>query len=269
MKISHYYPLLLLLLFARDAEAVPNCYIYKDNKDCYEACLECEKAIRHTQGTRASQIHFVKAIEKCPEMTYAYFEKSEPYAKRGLMPEWKVSFDKAVELEPKLYLGQRGWYQWFFLKNYREAIKDIDAFDDLVDYDIGPSGDGEHHLYLVKSLCYRGLGQLDSAIQVAELLQNNEDYYAGPFDYIHTAVNYILVKDYETALKHLDLQEEYNDMSEVNFYRAKVFLAQGLKERAESELETALEKYDRGLQMTNGYRQIMDEIYRSDILGLM
>ncbi len=257
--------LAITILLSNNAVAIPNCYIYKEDEKCYEACKEAEKAIQHAQGSKASQEHFLKSIELCPEFAYSFFEQSVPFAKRGQMNLWIELIDKAVDLDPKQYLGQRGWYHWFFMHNYDKAISDIDRLDSLLDYDIGETGDGFYHLNIMKGLCYKGLGDYEKAIELIENCINSEDYYQGSYDNLHLGVLYLELNEPEKALVEFEKQMEYNDISEAYFYSAKAYQQLGNSKRTIEYLNLSLEKYDQSIAMHNPYRQLMDEIYRLDI----
>lgn len=245
--------------------AIPNCYIYKEDEKCYEACREAEKAEMHPQGSKASQEHFLKSLELCPEFAYSYFEHAVPYAKRGQMNLWIDFIDNAVELDPKMYLSIRDWYHWFFMHNYEKAISDINKLDELLDGDIGETGDGFYHLNVMKGLCYKGLGDYDKAIELIEKCIASEDYFKGRYDNLHLGVLYLEINKPEKALLEFEKQMEYNDISEAYFYSAKAHQKLGNSSKAVDYFNLALDKYDQGIRMQNPYRQLTDKIYRLDI----
>ena len=143
--------LLTIVFFIGTSYGPPNCNIYKSDENCYKACKEAEKAITFNQGHRESQEHFDKSIALCPNFDYSYYEKAVPYAKRGLIKEWKEMIDKAVKLNPREHLLTRGWYHFFFMHNFEAAIKDIDDLELLVKGDTGFTGDGAYHLNIMKA----------------------------------------------------------------------------------------------------------------------
>jgi len=243
----------------------PNCNLYKDDKECYEACIEAEKAVMHGQGSKASQEHFDKSIQHCPSFDYSYYEKAVPYAKRGLMREWKIMIDKAVELDPKEHLSNRGWYHFFFMHNYEAAIKDIERLDEMLDYDIGTTGDGTYHLNVMKALCWKGLGERQKAIEILTAQLNNKNHDAGLYDYLHLGVLYLENKEYELALQNLDNQIEVNDLSEIYYYKAMCLKQLNKVDEYKANLKKSLEYYEKDKSMSDPYRQLIDEIYRSDI----
>ena len=259
----------LFILLADELNAFPNCNLYKENEPCYQACLEAEKALKHFAGGVSFQKHFLKSISLCPEFSDSYFELSVPYAKRGLMHEWINLIDKAVEIDPEKHLGWRGWYHWFFMHNYNKAIADIDSLDSIIDYNIGETGDGLYHLNVLKGLCYKGLGDYQNAIEIIESTMRMEYYNQGSYDNLHLGVLYLKVGQPMKALILFEKQIEYNDISEAYYYSAKAYKTLDQKPKALEYLEAALSKYDARKAMSDPYRQLPDEIFRSDIEGLI
>src|SRR5882757_2487796 len=101
---------LISTMFSLRLKGQPNCNYYHLLGDslCFQACeLATNASMR--QGSRESQEQFDRAISLCPKLAFAYFEKAVPYLKRGQLTVWKTLIDKAVELDPVLYLGYRGW----------------------------------------------------------------------------------------------------------------------------------------------------------------
>ena len=258
-----------LLSLPQKASAFPNCNIYAKNDPCYQACKEAELGVKEFPGSVAFQASLLKSIDLCPDFAFAYFELSVPYAKMGLIHEWYEIMNKAVEINPEEHLGWRGWYHWFFMHNYQKAIDDIEALERLVPYDIGQTGDGNYHLNVIKGLCYKGLDQPEKAIQVIESTISSRDYVQDGYVMLHLGVLYLELKQYKKALDLFVNQNNYNPISEVNYYNAICYRNLGDVEKAIANLNEALNKYDRQLTMTDSYRQLPDEIYRSDITSLL
>jgi len=247
----------------------PNCNLF--DKDCKSACILAGEAITYPQGSKQSQILFDQSIDNCPTFDYSYFEKSVPYAKRGSMDEWIKMIDKAVELNPVEYLGQRAWYHYFFTHNYKNALKDLEVLQDLYkDADIGETGDGLYHLNIMKGLCLKGQGAHYKAIECMELQLQKEDHYLGMYDYLHLGVLYLETGQIHKAITNFKKQLSEYDMSEVHYYMA-LALKQIQKDSKESEmhLNMALSLYRAHEKMHNSYRQLIDEIYEQDIIDAL
>ncbi|MGB3468299.1 MAG: hypothetical protein WBA74_23640 [Cyclobacteriaceae bacterium] len=257
--------LALLICLTEGALAMPNCYVYKEDEKCFEACKEAEKAVYHPQGSKASQEHFMKSVALCPEFAFSFYEMAVPFAKRGQMHLYIDMIDKAVAVEPETYLAQRGWYHWFFMHNYEKAIEDIDRLDALVEYDIGETGDGFYHLNVMKGLCYKGLGEYEKAIELIVDCMADEEYYERSYDHLHLGVLYLDTNRPEKALEEFEKQIAVNEISEAYFYSAKAHEVLGNVEKVAENYRVALEKYDQRKAMHNPYRQLVDKIYRLDI----
>ena len=269
MRFLKYELVLSLLVGFIPSYSQVNCNIYKKDTNCHQACLETEIATSQYSGNELFQRHLLKAIELCPEFHYAYFELSVNYAKRGLMHQWIKLIDKAVEISPRDHLGWRGWYHWFFMNNYEKAIADIDTLDALINFDLGTTGDGLYHLNILKGLCYKGLGNFKKALRIIETCMNEEEYYQGSYDYLHLGVLYLDNNKPVKALSAFEKQNSYNEVSEGYFYSAKANLQLGNTQQAIDFLNLALKTYDKGLAMHDPYRQLVDEIYRVDIVSEM
>lgn len=260
---------IFIFAFVCSSYGPPNCFLYEDDPDCYQACKEAEIAITFPQGSKPSQEHFNKSIKLCNSFDYSHYEKSVPFAKRGLMNEWLPMLNVALELNPENYLAIRGWYHFFFMKNYTQAIEDIQKFDAIVDYDIGFTGDGTYHLNIMLGLCYKGLGDKAKAIEVIKNQLGDKTYEPSPYDYLHLGVLYLETENYSKATKSLEQQIEISSISEVYYYLALVEAAEMNYDSAQENLQTALRLYNADMTMENGYIELCDEIYRADILQAM
>lgn len=246
----------------------PNCNVYKWQGDsaCYQACLEATKAITFSQGSKASQMHFDKALALCPSFDYAYREKSVPYLKRGDFITWKRIIDQAVRLNPATYLGIRGWCRYKFLSDYQGAIGDIEKLDSLVNRDIGYSGDGDYHLHFIRALSYKGIGQQQKAIEVIEKLMGEEKYNPMSYDYLHIGILYLEKGDYKAAIAHLNKQLFINNyLADTYYYLAIAYKKLQNQKEWKKNITKAREYYLQGMQRTDPYTAPMDKIYLVNI----
>ena len=76
----------------------------------------------HLQGEYISQKVFDILIYQYPDYSDAYFEKSVPFNKRGDYAKGFELLDKAVELDPDIHLGYRGYMKLRFLRDYDAAL---------------------------------------------------------------------------------------------------------------------------------------------------
>ncbi len=247
--------------------AQPNCNVYKMKNDqvCYEACvLATEEG--GAQGSRYSQVKFDKAIEQCPSLDYAYFEKSVPYLKRGDFITWKKIIDKAVEINPLGRLGYRGWCRYQFLRDYRGAIADFERLDSLTKFDIGYSQNGDYQLNIAKALCYKALGEKKKAIEIIEKQLAEKGYSAFPYDYLHLGVLKMEIGDDAGGIEFLKKSITLNDyLAEPYYYLGLIYKKQKSMNDFKENMEKAKAYYLKGYKRSDPYTHPMDKIYLADI----
>jgi tetratricopeptide (TPR) repeat protein len=259
-----------ILCVSMDLFAPPNCEVYKDSDKCYKSCQAAMDAIHHPQGSYASQQYFEKSIGLCETFAYSYMEKAVPYLKRGLFIEWKELIDKAVALEPQEYLGYRGWCRLQFLRDYNGAIKDIEELKSLVNYDIGYCQTGDYHLNIALALCYKEIGQIDTARALFEEHFAKENAFVGLFDYYHFGVLAYESGNFQMALNHFEKQIEINDdLAETYYFMALCYKKMGQNSMYNQNLSTAKSYYEKGKFRTDTYTETIDKIYLGDIIQEM
>jgi tetratricopeptide (TPR) repeat protein len=248
-------------------DAQPNCNVYltDSTKACYEACITATKDDA-PQGSRNSQLQFDKAIELCPDFDYAYFEKSVPYLKRGDFVNWKTLIDKAVALNPSAHLGYRGWCRYQFLRDYKGAINDFETLSSLRKYDIGYSANGDYHLNIAKALCYKALGEKDTAIAIIEAQLAQQGYSPLTYDYLHLGVLKMETGDTDGAITYLKKSISLNNyFAEPYYYLGLIYKQQNNSKEYLDAMKKARAYYLKGYKRFDPYTHPMDKIYLADI----
>lgn len=257
------YILTLFLLFYLSGYSQQNCNIYKwdNNMPCYEAC-ELYNNSGYGQGSRGSQVNYDKIIELCPSYDDAYWAKAIPYLKRGDFIAWKKMIDQAVELAPEKHLGYRGWCRLQFLRDYEGCIKDLEALDSLVNYDIGYCQNGKYHLEVARALSYKEIGQKEKAIQIIEAHLNNKETHTGLFDFLHLGVLYLEIGAYNKSIDALNQQLIINDeLAENYYYLALAYKGINNIQVHKKYINEAFELYQEGKKMDDVYTTPIDKIY--------
>lgn len=262
------YILFVLLFVSNELTAQTNCNVYKYRGDdtCYMACKTAIKADQFAEGSQESQIFLSRSIDQCENMDYAYYKKSIPFLKTGDFVEWRRLIDKAVKVNPAVYLGYRAWCRFNFLRDFDGALDDINQLDEMYKGDIGYAESGVYHLNVIKAICYKEKGQTTKAIKLMEAQIYSIDYLPGYYDYLHLGVMKLEAQDFEGAEKTLQMQIDHNDyIAETYFFLA--LAKQGLGKTYESLnlLETALDKYKKGERRYSPYTTPIDKIYLIDI----
>ena len=131
-----------------------------------------EEAIQHYQGTAEFQNGIIEAIDVDPTFDEGIRELSVAYLKRGIPHEWKKRIDIAVELNPTIWQGYRGYnYLWFY-RDYKKAIADFDATDTLTPNFIdAPQG---HSVDYWRGIAYLGLKEMEKSLAYFDKYINTE-----------------------------------------------------------------------------------------------
>jgi tetratricopeptide (TPR) repeat protein len=256
-----------ILLLAIQVSSQPNCeaYRYYGDETKYKACKAAEKRAGNYQFSRNYQEALDEALAIDSTFAFAYKAKSTAYLKSGDFITWKALMDKAVALEPDLYLDYRGWCRYQFFRDYQGAIDDIERLASIREGDIGHSVNGQYHLHVARALCYKALGQPETAIEVLTTQLQDSTHFLGLYDYLHLGVLYWETGQLEKALDALKRQEAENDLAEIHYYRALILQQTGQQEAAREELKIALQFYQNGKHMFDTYVEQMDRVYLEDI----
>ena len=233
----------------------------------HEACKKTEEASipHYNQLTKRHQQIMDEAIAIDPTYAYPYWEKSFAYLKSGDFLTWKKLIDKVVELEPKEYLGYRGWCRYQFFRDYEGAIADIEKLDEMVDHEIGFAQNGDYHLNIAKAICYKALGQKEKALEVMENQLALKDHFLGAYDYFHLGVLYLETGQMEKALVAFEKQNEENALAENNYYWALAHKAAGNNKAYKAKLEEAITLYKGQRNLFDNYTHHADKVFLSDI----
>ncbi|UFH30373.1 hypothetical protein LNP04_10300 [Chryseobacterium sp. C-71] len=261
-KFQKYYLSLLILVVYSNLQSQVNCNVMQSD-DCKKAC-ELYNYWGEYQGFRESQEGFDKAIALCSNFSNAYMEKAVPYLKNGDFVTWRVLIDKAVELDPKMHLGYRGWCKYQFLRDYKGAIADIEALEKIYPTGyLGYSANGDYELHVAKAICYSALGQKEKAISIIENQLAKKEHNVGLFDYYQLGVTYFELSKYDKALENFEKQSKQYDFAENIYFKSKV-----AKIRNKDYLDLkkmALKSYDEGKSMKDGYTHHFNKVYRAEI----
>jgi len=267
--MKKYILLLVIILSHTIVSGQLNCELLKDDSKCYKACQLYNQEGMHQQGSYASQKHLSDAIELCPTLSNAYFEKSVAFLKRGKFIEWKELMDKAVELEPEQHLSYRAWCQFAFLHNYEETIKDLNKLSEIKGTPfIGVGQSGDYDLRMVLALSYKFTNRKRKAIDIIETTMADKDYYVGLYDYLHLGVLYLESNELEKAVKSFQKQIEENELAEVYYYLSKTLLKLDKRTDAKTNVDKAYQFYKNGRKMHSNYYEFSDQIYEQDIIDL-
>ncbi len=261
--------LILFLISLSSLCAQPNCEAYKYYGDTlkYDACKKAMEIKGYYQFSKEYQTVLDESLKIDPTFDYAYWAKSIAYLKSGDFVTWKKLIDKAVEYNPKEYLGYRGWCRYQFFRDYKGLIKDIEELDSLVKYDIGYSQNGTYHLNIAKGLCYKSTGEKEKAIEIIEkqIILNEKENFVGAYDYLHLGVLYLEIENFNKAIVLFEKQSKENELAENQYYLALAYKHLNKQTEYKSCLEKAKQLYIKKSRMFDSYSNPMDKIYLENI----
>jgi tetratricopeptide (TPR) repeat protein len=246
-----------------------NFYLVQGDTCQYEACKIAEPRNIHYQYSREYQEICDEAISRCPEYAPAYSNKSTAYLKSGDFVTWEYLMGKAVDLEPKEYLGYRGWCRYSFFLDYQGAIDDLERLESLIGFETGYSAEGDYHLQVARALCYKGLGNKEKAISILEEYFEKSNGDARLYNFLHLGVLYLETGQIAKAKACMEKQLAVNALAEAHYYMALIHKAENDKKAAKAQLQLAKTQYDAGLRMRHDYTHHMDKIYLVQINALL
>ena len=217
----------------------------------------------HLQGSYLSQNLFEILKFQDPENDEIYFEQSVAFNKRG---EYKKGFellDQAIELNPKVHLGYRGYMKLRFLRDFNGALKDFNRLDSLTpNFVDAPWGEdinflrGEAYFGLEDYKKAKAYFEKSIASQGADWVDIQAYVYAELCEYrMNNPTEAIAF--YQQALE----QSEYT--VEAHLGLAKIYLVkQDLKN---AEIHTDLAQKYHSYKRNDSYNEYLNEIYKEDI----
>ena len=222
----------------------------------------------HLQGKFLSQKIFDILVSQDPKYSEAYFEWSVAYNKRGDYEKGFELLDKAVELDPKLHLGYRGWLKFHKIKDYQGSINDLKRLDSLTPNFIDtPWGENIHYIL---GLSFKGLKKYTLALkEFDENLKTEKDSsWVDPNLFLYKGIIYIDIGDFDKAIKNFDacLNNNNNNSPEAYFHKGIVFKQLNKMDSAKICFKKSEELFNKGYKLNDVYNEVQDELYLSDII---
>jgi tetratricopeptide (TPR) repeat protein len=162
-----------------------NCLTYPEQSGERIACELSYRAIAYRQGSKASQLLFDAAIDIGPNYAWAYYEKSVPYFKRGLLHEGVQLLNKAIALAPLDYLCYRA-YWYYSQRSYTACISDLERYYITLNGPIKFTPGGDMEMSMLLGLTYAQTNNLEKGIETVLNGINSyesDTYLIGPYDY--------------------------------------------------------------------------------------
>jgi tetratricopeptide (TPR) repeat protein len=198
-------------------------------------------ALQHSYNSYQWDLYLDSLIAICPQIPDSYREKAIPLIKKGDYGKAFPLEDKAVELDPKKWIAYRAFLKCIFSKDYEGAILDFDEAQKLV-----PNQFVMDHSYdFFKGISNLELGNFEEAernMLADNKLQTkgNKNVKAHYNSYLYLGILYLRSQNYQKALVNLsETLNQYEEMTEANYYLAMVYGALGKPKEREKYLKIA------------------------------
>ncbi|MEM8566658.1 MAG: hypothetical protein AAGF85_09365 [Bacteroidota bacterium] len=252
-ELKTYFSKLLLALLVFNpllptVKGQGNCLIYDENSGERIACELSYRAVTYKQGSKASQILFDAAIDIGPGYAWAYYEKSVPYFKRGLLKQGVELLNKAIAIDPESYLCYRA-YWYFSHRSYEACISDLERYYYSLNGPPRSTPGGDMEMKMLLGLTYAQKGNLIKAIELVSTAIDSyeaQGYFVGPFDFHVLGILHYENNQLTKAFTAFEQQIKSNE----NF--ADTYYYMGLIQRAQSNDEAATKLLEKSLSLFNG-----------------
>lgn len=242
--------MLVSLLAVKVVQGQDNCLIYDENSGERLACELSYRAITYKQGGKNSQLLFDAAIEIGPGYAWAYYEKSVPYFKRGLLNEGVTILNKAIAIDPVNYLCYRA-YWYFSHRSYAACIADLERYYFTLNGPVRSTPGGDMEMRMLLGMAYAKTGALEKAIKLVSTAidsYESQGYFIGPFDYHVLGILHYENNQLEEAQAAFKKQIQMNE----NFADSYYYL--GRIKKAQDEPQMAIDLFEKCYALFNGAR---------------
>lgn len=206
---------------------------------------------------------YEKAIEYDQENSDAWMERSVAFNKAGDFEKGFEYLNKAVELDPKLHLGYRGWIRLRKIRDFDKALADFDRLDSLTpNFVDAPWGED---IDFLRGECYYGKKEYQKAIELFNRnIQNQKEDWADVQSFVYLGLCEYELGNFEKAIsefKRALKQSEY--VPESFFGMAKAY--QKLKQIEKARENILKAENNMHYKRDDVYNEFLNEIYMSEI----
>ena len=208
---------------------------------------------QHSYNTIEWQASADSALMIDPKCAYVWQQKAMPYLKNGDFAHWVKYINKAAEYDPKQYLSYRAFCRLVFMKDYDEALKDLES---AIQYNKNEVEHVMDHTYdFYKGLCYLETNRLDLA---KKHLQKSVDYQISArgeawthyVDLFYLGMVNFKMNDNSRALYYLDKSlKQYAQFPDANYYKALILKSLNRPTEALEHLLMAQKAMQQGYRM--------------------
>ncbi|MBP1838865.1 tetratricopeptide repeat protein [Formosa algae] len=193
-----------------------------------------------------------------------YFEYSVDINKSGDFTEGFKFLNKAVELDPKLHLGYRGWIRLRKMRDFDKALEDFDRLDSLTPKFVdAPWGED---IDFLRGECYFGKKDYNKGIELFNRnIENQKEDWADIHSFVYLGLCEYELGNYEKAITEFKRAlKQTENVPESYFGMAKTYQKLGQIDKAKENILKAENNMD--YKRDDKYNEFLNEIYMSEIL---
>lgn len=223
-------------------------YVYFEAKEINEIAKENHRRIENFESEN-SEDYMQYSITK--------------FNKAGDFHTGFIYLDKAVELDPALHLGYRGWIRLRKIRDFDKALADFDRLDSLTpNFVDAPWGED---IDFLRGECYFGKKDYQKAIELFNRsIKTQKEDWADIHSFVYLGLCEYELKNYEKAITEFQRAlKQSKNTPESYFGMAKAYQKLGkIKEAKENILKAENNMY---YKRDDIYNEFLNEIYMSEI----
>jgi tetratricopeptide (TPR) repeat protein len=207
---------------------------------------------------------YEKAIEYDQENSDAWMERSVAFNKAGDFEKGFEYLNKAVELDPKLHLGYRGWIRLRKMRDYDKALQDFNILDSLTpNFVDAPWGED---IDFLRGECYFGKKEYQKAIELFNRnIQNQKEDWVDIHSFVYLGLCEYELGNYEKAITEFQRAlKQTENVPESYFGMARAYQKLGQIKKAKENISKA--ENSMHYKRDDVYNEFLNEIYLSEIL---
>ncbi|AFL79610.1 Tfp pilus assembly protein PilF [Aequorivita sublithincola DSM 14238] len=195
-----------------------------------------------------------------------YMQYSIRFNKAGDYNQGFKYLDKAVELDPTLHLGYRGYMKLRFLRDFDGALSDFNRLDSLTpNFNDAPWGE---NIDFLRGESYYGKKEYEKAIVCFKRnIVNQTAGWADIQSFVYLGICEFKLRNYESSIAEFKKALEQSDKTtEAYYYLSKVYRELDSLPKAREYLEKS--KQTLNYKINDPYNEYLTEIYLSNINDL-
>jgi tetratricopeptide (TPR) repeat protein len=207
---------------------------------------------------------YEKAIEYDQENSDAWMERSVAFNKAGDFEKGFEYLNKAVEHDPKLHLGYRGWIRLRKMRDYDKALQDFNILDSLTpNFVDAPWGED---IDFLRGECYFGKKEYQKAIELFNRnIQNQKEDWVDIHSFVYLGLCEYELGNYEKAITEFQRAlKQTENVPESYFGMARAYQKLGQIKKAKENISKA--ENSMHYKRDDVYNEFLNEIYLSEIL---